>query len=242
MGGFTLPSRGEVGYLDPEIASEGVKVILSDGEQVNWSPPPAKPCIPDWSEIKSIRHYFNRTDYKVFPAWLYHESGESRLVKNAEEASKLGVQYRRATDQERGRYGVQWVWDWGEDTNKWRPRPWALKAFDPRHTEQGKNYIPATVDHAANQVELLRALTTAIKSGNVEKPGDVSDAEWQEFQQFLAFKKMQAESGKTAKPTEGKAAKNAETAAKSDQPTLGGDVLGKFANSELGGKGGEKSR
>lgn len=188
--GFELPPRTKIGHLDPEIASEGQKVILSDGEQVNWSPPPTKPCIPDWSEIKSIRRYFNRTGYQVYPAWLYHENGEERLVKNADEAAQLGVCFRKASDEERNRYGVQSLWDW-QDDSKWRPQPWILRKFDPHKAEQGKNYVPATPDPMAAQLHLLAGLTDAIKNNQVQKPAEISDKDWQDFQQFLAFKKAQ---------------------------------------------------
>ena len=184
---FELPPREQVGYPDPEILAEGEKVV---GE-LAWNPPPPRPVIPDMSQIKSIRHYFGRTGYQVFPAWLYHQNGEERLVRNAANAAALGVKYRDATIDERGRYGVQAVWDWTEDS-LWRPKPWALRAFDPAKPTHGKNYIAPVVDAVAEQQKLLAALTQAIQSGGVQKPPDVSDKDWAEFQQFLEFKRMQA--------------------------------------------------
>src|SRR6185312_6341739 len=109
---FVLPPKSQVGVIDPEIAGEGVKVIYSDGEQGMWTPPPPRPVMPDWSGIKSIARYFNRTGHAVWPAWLYHPTEEPRLLKNADEAAELGVCYREATMDEKGRYGRSHVWDW----------------------------------------------------------------------------------------------------------------------------------
>jgi hypothetical protein len=225
MQNFQIPPRSAVGYLDPEIANEGQK---AEGD-VNWSPPPAKPCIPDWSEIKSIRKYFNRSGApQVFPAWLYHESGEERLVKNAAEAVSLGVQYRQATEVEANRYGIGYVWDYGDETNKWRAKPWGLKQFDPRSmVGHGKNFVPATVDHAANQTELLRALALAIAKNEVGKPAEIPDADWQEFQQFIAFKKAQADAAVAQK--EPILEDSAGVQPSQLRASTGDDVLGQFA-------------
>ncbi len=208
--GFQLPSKAQVGYLDPEIAGEGQKVILSDGEQLNWSPPPPKPVTPDWSGIKSIQKYFNRTGYQVYPAWLYHkDTDESRLVKNADEAAELGVCYREATIEEKGRYGRNAVWDW-QDTSPWRPLPNATKAaFDPRHPGQGKLYVPAAPNPTIAQNELLRelvplvtaAVVQAVKGGGtVAAPASVDAAQWDEFVKFQAWQKSQQAVSELAKP------------------------------------------
>ncbi len=192
MVGFTLPPRQAVGFLDPEIAGEGVKVILSDGKEVNFSPPPPKPSMPDWSQIKAIRHYFGRTDYQVFPAWLYHQDGSQCIVKNGQEAAELGVKFRESTVEERGRYGVQHVWDWAEDS-KWRPKPWTNAKFEPDAQSNVKNFIRPVADPMAAQAELLRGLIRAFESGGLTKPTEMSDDDWKEFQQFVAFKKAQAQ-------------------------------------------------
>ena len=43
----TLPKRnGSIEYLDPEIAGHGTKVLLSDGSEGTYNPPPAKLVIP----------------------------------------------------------------------------------------------------------------------------------------------------------------------------------------------------
>lgn len=194
---FVLPSKREVGSLSPDIAGEGSKVILSDGEVVDWSPPPPKPVMPDWSEIKSIRHYFNRRGFRAWPAWLYHPSEPSRIVKDADEAAELGVCYREATPDERARYGKEHVWDWTEDS-KWRPQPWpgTLK-YDPTKIEQGKTYVPTPVNPVVAQNELAAllipqvaaAVAQALKSNGPAAPANVDSKQWADFLEFQAWQK-----------------------------------------------------
>ena len=139
--GFELPPRSSVGTLSAEIAGEGERVIHSDGSiTTNWSPPPARLVMPDWSEIKSIRHYFNRKGHQVWPAWFYHPTEKPRLIRNAEDGADLGVCYRRATNEERGKYGVEAVWDW-KDGCEWRPQPYHAPKFDPANPGHGKEYV-----------------------------------------------------------------------------------------------------
>lgn len=200
---FVLPSRSQVGYLDPEIAGEGQKIVLDNGDQVSWTPPPEKPVMPDWSQIKSIRHYFGRTGHQVYPAWLYHPTEESKLVKNAEEARALGVMYRKTTDDESGRYGLKAVWDWDEGC-KWRPQPYRTK-FDPAQPGIGKTVIHGTPNPVAAQSALIEALiptvtaavVTALKSsGNAAAPAAIDPAQWEAFLQFQAWQKTSEAVGK----------------------------------------------
>ncbi len=197
MTGFVLPPREKVGYLDPEVAGEGTKVIMSDGDQVSWTPPPPQPVMPDWSQIKSIRRYFNRTGLQVWPAWLYHPVEEPRLVKNAKEAAELGVCYREATNDERARYGLKTVWDWKDDS-QWRPQPHGVIKFNPMKPGQGKTVIFSPPNPAIAQNELLRdlvplvtaAVVAAIKgNGAASAPGSVDPAQWDAFLQFQAWQK-----------------------------------------------------
>jgi hypothetical protein len=193
---FQLPPKSQVGVLDPEIAGEGQKVILDSGEQVNWSPPPVKPAIPDWTQIKSIQRYFNRTNYPVFPAWLYHPTEEPRIVKNADEAAQLGVCYREATIDEKGRYGLSHVWDWTEDS-LWRSKPYHTAAFDPQRPGTGKTFIASPANPAVAQHALLEALIPAVaaavakslKTDGAAAPAAVDPQQWDEFLQFQAWKK-----------------------------------------------------
>lgn len=197
---FELPSKAKVGYLDPEIAGEGLKVILSDGDQVSWTPPPAKPVMPDWSTIKSIRHYFNRTGYQVFPAWLYHPTEEPRLVKNADEAAELGVCYREANNDERSRYGLKAVWDW-QDDSKWRPQPYEGRIkFDPMKPGTGKTYMATQQSPGAAQHQLLEAIIPAVAAAVAKSlqangpaaPASIAPGDWEEFLKFKAWQQATA--------------------------------------------------
>lgn len=192
-------NRKQVGQLDPEIAGEGQKVILSDGEQVSWQPPPPNPVVPDISRIKSIAHYFRKTGFQVYPAWLYHPTEPARVVKNADEAGQLGVFYRKATIDERGRYGVESTWDWDEDC-LWRPKPYQVEKFDPNKPGHGKFYQPTPPNPKIAQNELIESLIPAVaaavaqslKSEGPGKPAKIADGEWDEFLQFKAWKQAQA--------------------------------------------------
>ena len=194
---------GKVGAhqpLDPEIANEGTKVILSDGEEVSWTPPAAKPVIPDWSEVKSIKRYFNRTGYQPYPAWFYGPNGEERLFKNKEEAVTEGIIFRKTTFEEKGQFGRDFTWD-KKPGCKWSPIPYpGTKKFDPNNIGAGKNYIPTPVNPRVAQNELLAeliptvvaAVTTALQGrGDVQAPAHIDPKEWQEFIAFQAFKKTQ---------------------------------------------------
>ena len=84
---FVLPPKSKVGVLAREIAEEGQPVAISD--EVGWAPPPVKPIIPDYSEVKSIKHYFGRSGYKTFPAWFYHPKEPKRLVNTHQRSLRL---------------------------------------------------------------------------------------------------------------------------------------------------------
>ena len=194
---FVLPPKSQVGVLSPDIAGEGAKVIMSDGDVVTFNPPPPKAVMPDWSEIKSIRHYFNRTGYRVFPAWLYHPTEEPRIVKDANEAAEIGVCYREASNDEKGRYGRSHVWDWKDDCD-WRPQPYpGTMKFDPLKAEQGKQYVPSPANPVVAQNELeamlipqdAAAVASALKANGPAAPATVDPAQWSEFLQFQAWQK-----------------------------------------------------
>jgi hypothetical protein len=159
---FELPPKDKVGYLDPEIAGEGERVITSEGDVVNWTPPPVRPAVPDMSQVKSLRKYFGRTGHGQWPAWLYHPVEKPRIVKNAQEAAALGVCYRKATDDERMRYGLQAMWDWKEDT-EWRPKPFPKDlAFDPDRLETGKTLVHREKSNVVAQNEMIEKLVPQI--------------------------------------------------------------------------------
>lgn len=204
--GFDFKSgqvSGKVGAkqpLDPEIANEGQKVLLSDGEEVSWTPPAAKPVIPDWSEIKSIKRYFHKTGYQAFPAWFYGPNGEERLFRNREEADKEGIFYRKTTFEEKGQFGRDFTWD-KKPGCTWSPIPYpGTKKFDPNNVGAGKNYIATPVNPRVAQNELLAeliptvvaAVTTALKGQpGVQAPAHIDPKEWDAFLAFQAFKKTQ---------------------------------------------------
>jgi hypothetical protein len=195
-----LRSKAQVGVLSSDVADEGQSVhINSEGEAVSWIAPQAKAVMPDWSGIKSLRRYFGSHIHKAYPAWVYHPTEAPRIVKNAEEAAELGIGYREATMEERGRYGVKSVWDWTAEC-KWRPDPWpgAMK-FDPSKPTHGKNYMPSTPNPVIAQNALLEAVIPqvtaaviqALKSNGPAAPANIDSAQWAKFQAFLAYEKSQ---------------------------------------------------
>ncbi len=193
---FVLPPKSAVGYLDPEIAGEGQQVTLSDGENVSWTPPPQKLVMPDWSQIKSIAKYFGRKGGPVYPAWLFHPTEPDKLVQNAAEAEVLGVCYRKATEDEKARYGHESVWDWKADS-KWRPRPQRTRQFDPQNMETGKIYQPAPHNPVGAQERLIESLIPAVaaavaqslKATGPAAPASVDKGQWDAFLQFQAWQK-----------------------------------------------------
>ena len=193
---FVIPPKSEVGTLDPSIANEGMKVILSDGEAEQWTPPEIKAAFPDWSQVPKLKKYFGRKGGPVYPHWMYHPTESDQLVNNAEEAGKLGVVYRKATDEERFQFGHQSVWDWkrGDADLKWRPFPQQRRKFDPHHPETGKIYqaSPSSQPDIGSLVAAVTAsVLAAMKTPGIAPtaPAHVNSKEWEEFLAFQAFKK-----------------------------------------------------
>lgn len=190
-----IPSKSEVGYLDAEVAGEGMKVVLDNGETVNWTPPPVKPAVPDMSQIKSLRHYFGRTGHVVYPAWLYHPTEEAILVKNAEEAEKYGVRYRKTTSEEFDAFGATAKWDFDADT-KWRVKPQQKRKVDPNHMEGGKFYVAPGHNPALANNQLIESLIPAVAAAVAQSlkvtataPASIDPAQWEAFLAFQAFQK-----------------------------------------------------
>jgi len=211
---FVLPSKREVGVvMNPDLNAEWDavnKTVLSDGTEISINPPPPKPVMPDWSQIKPIRHYFNRQLKNNFwPAWLYnHANGEERIVKNADEAAELGVCMRKRTADEASRFGEGDVWDWKPDTD-WRPTPKPkTRAYDPRRPEQGKEYVAAVIPQATANRDMLNtvlpeitaAVVAALKQGGLVNPSNVDSKQWDEFLAFQAWKKTQEAIEDVTKP------------------------------------------
>lgn len=195
MGNFVLPPKSQVGYLDPEIAGEGQMVLMSDGENVPWAPPPVNPVIPDLSNIKSIKKYFRPYQFRAWPAWIYHPDQPPRLVKNADEAAELGICYREPTAHEKERFGDKKVWDW-KDECEWRPFPFPkdLK-FDPLKPGPGKEFQKGPVNPvAAEEAMILKvaaAVGAALKLAGPGAPATVNPKQWDEFLAFQAWQKAQ---------------------------------------------------
>lgn len=197
-----LPKRAaNLDFLAGETLDGGMKVTLSNGEQVSFQPPPAKPAIPDWSEIKSIRHYFHRKGFEPWPAWVYHPIEEARLLKNKEEGMDLGLVYRKTSAEEQAKTGLIAQWDW-EPGCEWRPRPFPKDIkFDPSKTHQhnGKEIVYKAKSSMESQNELLNAVLpqvtsaviAAMKASGVagEAPKAINQNDWEEFQKFQAWKK-----------------------------------------------------
>lgn len=174
QGNFTFDVRtgqvtGVVGgrqYLDPEIAGEGTKVIHSDGSTVTFNPPPVQAAIFDYSKVKSLQKYFNRTDFQFFPTWVYHPDGRSEIAKNAEEcATKYGIRLLKRTDEEKAKYGGgDYRWEFHENS-EWRPVPFGPKKFDPDNPDTGKIFVPKAPDPKIAQHELIAQVVQAMQGG-----------------------------------------------------------------------------
>jgi hypothetical protein len=182
--------------LDAEIAGEGERVITSDGDVVTFQAPPAKPVTPDWSQIKSIKRYFVPRPHRTWPAWLYHPTEAPRLLKDEHAAAELGICYREASNEEKGKYGVKAVWDWKDDC-LWRPQPYTVVAFDASHPGQGKIYVPTpkNPDIARNEMveaiipAVAAAVAKALQANGPASPTNVDPTQWNAFLEFQAWQK-----------------------------------------------------
>jgi hypothetical protein len=188
-----LPPRSQVGYLDPLIAGEGVKVEYANGEPLAFTPAPTRPNYPDWSEIKSIQKYFNRTGYEPWPAWFYHPTEQPRIVLDQVEGEKIGVWYRKPTADEVARFGVmRGVWDWAPGC-EWRPTPYVTPKFDPKNPGHGKEFVDPMRDSAtANRFmvqEIAKAIGQTLHANGPAAPATVDPHMWQQFLQFMAWQK-----------------------------------------------------
>lgn len=205
---FNLPPKGSVGYLDQEIADEGMKVEMTAGEIPDTGLAP-RLAIPDLSRVKSVAKYFGRSGYVVYPAYIFNRmTGEEKIVRDQDEAAKFGVVFRKATNDERARYGRQWVWDW-KDEGEWRPhRDGAALTKDgkpPRRLDQehGKTVIapppnPELANHALVRElmpQMAALFAQAIGGANAPgKPAEIDAKDWEEFQAFKVWKAAAAAS------------------------------------------------
>lgn len=201
-----IPPRSQVGYLDPSIANEGAKAVeFSNGEPLSFTAAPLKPNYPDWSEIRSIAKYFNRTGFEPWPAWFYHPTEQPRLLKDQTEGEILGVWYRKPTTDEVARFGVmRGVWDWRAGC-EWRPTPYHAPRFDPKNPGHGKEYIDPMRDNAtANRFmvqEIAKGIGQALQANGPAAPPTIDPHMWEQFKQFLAFQKANEAVGGAAVDT-----------------------------------------
>src|ERR1700733_1606451 len=97
----------KIEYLDPEIANEGISVNnwspgawtnapAAEGEE--YQPDVEPPHNNDYAALKKHKHYkqyFRPYRYQPFPAFVYHQTLGSKVVKTKEEAIALGPEWTR---------------------------------------------------------------------------------------------------------------------------------------------------
>ena len=188
--------NGNVQYLDPEIANEGESVDA-------WQPFVAKPVIPTYDGIKSIRHYFPQYSgipyrHKAFPCFLYHKT-KPAVLASEEKARQLGVTWRKSTQDERARGFPESVWDYA---GEWRAMPFDVK-FNPADPGTGKLYVDN--QKPAPTADLIAAIVAAVSAQFALKPVAANaaapasgDADHAEFLKFKAWQAAQVPSGANA--------------------------------------------
>lgn len=94
----------KIEYLDPEIANEGQSVNnWTPGEWVNvvpeegdWRPSVPNKFVPSYDQLREHKHYgryFAPHIFRPFPAWMYHPTLPSKIVKTKEEVIALGPEW-----------------------------------------------------------------------------------------------------------------------------------------------------
>jgi hypothetical protein len=165
-GAVTGVQPGRRQYLDPEISGEGTKVIHSDGSVVHFNPPPVKAAIFDYSQVKILQKYFNRTDFHFFPTWVYHPDGREETAKDAQECGdKYGIFLVKRSAEEKAKFGGgDYRWEFS-DTTEWRPVRVVPKKFDPENPDTGKIYVPRAPDPKIANHELIERVVAAMQGG-----------------------------------------------------------------------------
>lgn len=166
----------EISYLDPEIANEGQAASL-EMPDMDYQTPMERPHIPDYSWLKptdKLAKYFPHISgipyrHKPFPAWFFHKSKPPILIQDvfsrnedpprllrtaADQAKKLGIEWRKSTREEiaQGYKEERWVC-----TGEWSSVPFETK---PDIHGAGKTLPPPT---QANSI--AAAVTAAMKAG-----------------------------------------------------------------------------
>jgi hypothetical protein len=165
-GQATGVAQGRRQYLDPEIANEGTKVIMSDGSTITYNTPPPQAAIFDYSKVKGLAKYFNRTDFHFFPTWVYHPDGREAIAKDAQECGdKYGIFLVKRSAEEKAKFGGgDYRWEFS-DTTEWRPARFGPKKFDPENPDTGKIYVPRAPDPKIANHELIERVVAAMQGG-----------------------------------------------------------------------------
>jgi len=180
-----------VEYLDPEIAAEG------ESADAPWQPFIAKPVIPTYDGIKSIRKYFPQYSgipykHKAFPCWLYHPTKAAVVVSSAEKAKQYGAVWRQSTHDERTRGFPEYVWDY---TGEWRTMPFSTA---PDVTVTGKNLV--NTERQTSQSDLIGSIVAAVTAQLAAKPQSAPISADPDYAEFLAFKAWKASQHVNANP------------------------------------------
>lgn len=171
-------------YLDPEIANEGVSAD---------SPVPMEPAhVFDYAPLrthKTYAKYFAPHTYQRYPAIFYHKNGKQRAVTNHEEASELaGVRPIKGG----------WVCD-----GEWFDSEADAHVVKSPLDGAGKSLVAASATQVAGGTnEIMAAILQKLTDGGVPSSKAVpaiaaAMAEDEEYQAYLAFKRM-----RDAKPAE----------------------------------------
>lgn len=166
----------KIEYLDPEIANEGQRADAA------WVPSP-KPHVWDYAPLKEHPHYgqyFAAKPFKEWPAMIYnHKTGEEKIVGDAKTAAQYGVSYNRNT-----RF-PQYVCD-----GDWKDEPRTIK---PDLHAGGKSLVTANATQAANTTaETMAEILKRLIEGKAAPEIATAVSQDKEYQDYLAFKRMQA--------------------------------------------------
>jgi hypothetical protein len=162
-------------YLDPEIANEGQRA--DDAFVVS-----PKPHVWDYAPLKEHKHYgkyFAPKPFREWPAVIYnHKTGEEKTVGDAGAAARYGVSYNRDT---RFPHYVC--------TGDWKDEPKSQKID---FKAAGKSLVTASAAQSTSDTmtEILKRL---IESNTAPSSAMAED---KEYQDYLAFKRMQASAPK----------------------------------------------
>ncbi|MDR3464151.1 MAG: hypothetical protein P4L76_17750 [Beijerinckiaceae bacterium] len=193
-------------YLDPEIAGEGYKGTLSNGDpDLEWRPAEVEANLPRYDKIKALAHLFAKKPFRAFPAMLYHPTEDPVVISSNEESLKHGVIFRETNAEEKAKFqGQRFTWDYLGGT-EWRAVPFARDLKPSIHNSSGKNVVH--FDRTAElQNELIErvvigateAIAKALKIAQPGAPGvaptavgsapqQIDGALWQRFQAFVAW-------------------------------------------------------